>query len=65
MSDKKNERRLIEMAYLYCWGREGNSDLRDEFKRIYNSKEFLHLGTFSYSGNGKFKWTSTNTKEEN
>jgi hypothetical protein len=46
--------RVLEMAYLYAWGVDGNSDLRDEWKRAY--EELTPSMSMMYLGDGKFEW---------
>ena len=56
MKTMKKYRRLLEMAYLYAWGVEGNSDLRDEWKELFKNLTKQTKGGFLYLGNNKFRW---------
>jgi hypothetical protein len=47
------QRRLLEMAYRYAWGKEGYAGLRDEFNII---RDRMNVGTFTVGPNLIFKW---------
>lgn len=56
-------KRLLELSYLYCWGKDGNADLRDEWQKLYY--KFAPAGkTMSYLGNGKFSWSKVGGKND-
>ena len=48
-------RRLVELAYLYAWGKDGNADIRDEFRQNFSEVK-SSTGVFTYEGAGKFRW---------
>jgi hypothetical protein len=48
-------RRMLEMAYLYAWGTEGSSELRDEFHILYSAVAY-RVGSFVWDGQ-EFLWS--------
>ena len=55
---KQKLRKLLELAYNQAWSSNGSAEQRDDFNSLYKSllKKFK-LGSFTYCGNGKFKWS--------
>ena len=52
-------RTLLELAYMYAYGPEGTSDMRDELHEARWICE-PYTGQLSYSGNGVFSWILDN-----
>ena len=55
---KKMARKILENLYNYAWGRDGSSDLRDEFhhfKFVFQQK--FNVGSFIYKDDGTFVWS--------
>jgi hypothetical protein len=51
-------RRILEMAYRYAWGADGDADKRDEFRAIYEPLEPL-TGRL-HNGESGFYWDEPN-----
>lgn len=58
MNNDLLHRRLLEMAYHFCWGQYGSPDLREEFKKVLEPKvrELCpNIGRLTYDGD-QCKW---------
>ena len=51
---KPELKRVLEMAYLYAWGVESTSELRDEWHRLYNT--LSPTESLEYVGRRSFAW---------
>jgi hypothetical protein len=51
---KPELKRVLEMAYLYAWGAESTSKLRDEWRRLYDV--LSPTESLEYMGQRTFTW---------
>jgi len=51
--NKQELRRIVEITYLYCWGKEGSHELRQEWHQLWNNVySTWDIGEFLYTGPG-------------
>ncbi len=55
---KQEKQRLLELAYLYAWGKYGSLQERVEWQQLYfRARKEDGVGVLHYAGNQSFFWS--------